>query len=174
MTRIGGPRRSAGGRGLETFLIVALALGLHSVALAQDGRDRPDEIAVTVEPIAGGAQFLHSFGSRVQLGAVLTLGPVYGVWFSDSDIRDWGAAYPVLAVRVSPAVRVLLSPIGGAISIGNDFGTVYPSAQGGLELTTGPVRVGSLVRVIRVAGGHGSGTYLARWIPVRASYAFRW
>jgi hypothetical protein len=154
--------------------VAALVLGLPGASWAQDGSDRTNEVAVTVEPIAAGVQYLHSFGSRVQFGAVLTLGPVYGVWFSPSGIRDWGAAYPVFAVRVSPALRVLLSPIGGAISLGNDFGTVYPSAQGGLELTTGPVRVGSLVRVIRVAGGHGSGTYLTRWIPVRAAFAFRW
>jgi hypothetical protein len=154
--------------------VAALVLGLPAASRAQDGPERLNELAVTVEPIAGGAQYLHSFGSRVQFGAVLTLGPVYGVWFSPSEIRDWGAAYPVLAVRVSPALRVLLSPIGGAISLGNDFGTVYPSAQGGLEVTTGPIRIGSLVRVIRIAGGNGSGTYRTRWIPIRASYAFGW
>lgn len=137
------------------------------------GRQARGELLLTVEPVAGGVQYLHFLGGRWHLGAVVSGGPVYGAWLSDrSDIRDVAAAFPVVAVDLSPALRLAVSPVGAAAVIGNDFGTVYPAAQTALEVVAGRLRLGSVIRVIRVAGGGGTGDYRVRWIPIRVGLAF--
>jgi len=34
--------------------------------------------------------------------------------------------------------------------------------------------VGSWVRVVRIAGGNGTGNYRVVWTPIRLGYAIRW
>ena len=137
---------------------------------------RPNELTVTAEPLAAGIQYLRAAG-RFRLGIGLTAGPAYGVVLRRGDfgrLREWATAYPVLGLRVSPGLTVALSPIGAALLGGDDFGAVYPSAQGGAVVGSGPLRVGSWVRVVRIAGGSGTGIYRVVWTPIRLGYAMRW
>jgi GNAT superfamily N-acetyltransferase len=151
----------------------ATGLGAQTAALPVF---RPNEVTVTAEPLAGGVQYLRGTGV-VRLGAGLTAGPVYGVVLGGPEfgrLREWATAYPVLGLRVSPGLTVAVSPIGAALLGGDDFGAVYPSAQAGAELAVGAIRVGSWLRVVRIAGGDGTGSYRAVWSPVRLGYAMRW
>ena len=167
---------------VRALLLLALVLGPGARGLgaqAPPGESRavrPNEVTVAAEPLAGGIQYLHGFGS-FRLGLALTAGPAYGVVLRRGEfgrLREWATAYPVLGVRVGPNLEVALSPIGAALLGGDDFGAVYPSAQGGVVLGLGSIRVGSWIRVVRVAGGEGTGIYRVVWTPVRLGYAMRW
>lgn len=165
---------------VRALLLLALVLGPGAGGLvAQEAAapaSRPNEVTVTAEPLAGGIQYLHGFGS-FRLGLGLTAGPAYGVVLRRGEfgrLREWATAYPVLGVRVAPNLEAALSPIGAALLGGDDFGAVYPSAQGGVVLGLGSVRVGSWIRVVRIAGGEGTGIYRVVWTPVRLGYAMRW
>jgi hypothetical protein len=151
------------------------ATGLGAQATAAPAA-RPNEVTVTAEPVAAGIQYLRAAG-RFRLGIGLTAGPVYGVVLGGPEfgrLREWATGYPVLGLRVSPNLEVVISPIGAALLGGDDFGAVYPSAQGGVVLGLGSIRVGSWVRVVRIAGGNGTGSYRVVWSPIRLGYALRW
>jgi hypothetical protein len=111
------------------------------------------------------------------VGLGLTAGPLYGVVLRRGEfgrLREWATAYPVLGFGVAPNLEVALSPIGAALLGGDDFGAVYPSAQAGLVWGSGPLRLSSWVRVVRIAGGSGTGIYRVVWTPIRLGYAMRW
>ena len=162
---------------LLSFACLAGASGLGAQAPPGESRAvRPNEVTVTAEPVAAGIQYLRSEGS-FRLGIGVTAGPAYGVVLRRGgfgQLREWATAYPVLGLRVSPNLEFLLSPIGAALLGGDDFGAVYPSAQGGVVLGMGSVRAGSWVRVVRIAGGSGTGIYRLVWTPIRLGYALRW
>jgi GNAT superfamily N-acetyltransferase len=169
------------GRALRDGVVRALLLlslgatGLTAQATAVPA-SRPNELTVTAEPLAAGIQYLRAAGS-FRLGLGVTAGPMYGVVLGGPEfgrLREWVTAYPVAGLRVSPSLTVALSPIGAALLSGDDFGAVYPSAQGGLELGSGSIRAGSWVRVVRIAGGDGTGSYRVVWTPIRLGYAMRW
>lgn len=169
------------GRALREGVVGALlVLSLGATGLTAQGTavpaSRPSELTVTAEPVAAGIQYLRGSGSfRVGIG--LTAGPVYGVVLGGPEfgrLREWATAYPVVELRVSPSLAVALSPIGAALLGGDDFGAVYPSAQGGVLMGLGSIRVGSWVRVVRIAGGDGTGSYRVVWTPIRLGYAMRW
>jgi hypothetical protein len=89
------------------------------------------------------------------------------------DVRSWAGAWAVLGYRVKNGIRIHVAPVGAALAVGNDFSAVYPSGQAGLDIGPGRIRVGSALRVIRVAGPNGTGTWWTQWVPVRLSYVFR-
>jgi len=157
-----------------TAFTIAAPLVLPGSAPAQTG-DAQRELVVSVEPIAAGIRYLHPVTSRVRLGGELIGGPAYAARVGGpSDLREWGSAF--LSVGLQPAERlsVLVSPIGLATSVGDDFGTVYPSGQAGLELAVGRARVGTAVRVVRIAGPNGTGDYRTTWVPLRVGISFLW
>ncbi|HEY9518745.1 MAG TPA: GNAT family N-acetyltransferase [Gemmatimonadales bacterium] len=165
---------------VRALLLLALVCRPGATGLGAQATPAPafpaNELTVTAEPLAGGIQYVHGAGS-FRLGIGLTAGPVYGVVLGGPEfgrLREWATAYPVLGLRVSPRFTVALSPIGAALLGGDDFGAVYPSAQAGAELALGAIRVGSWVRVVRIAGGDGTGSYRVVWSPVRLGYAMRW
>jgi hypothetical protein len=164
---------------VRALLLLALVCGPGATGLAaqsQSAAPRPNEVTLTAEPLAAGIQYLRASG-RFRLGLGLTAGPVYGVVLGGPEfgrLREWATGYPVLGLRVTPKLEVAISPIGAALLGGDDFGAVYPSAQGGVVLGLGSIRVGSWVRVVRIAGGNGTGAYRVVWTPIRAGYAIRW
>ena len=177
LVRMGRALREGAGRAL---LWLALVIGAGATRLgaqaAATPASRPNEATVTAEPLAGGIQYSRGSGS-FRLGLGLTAGPVYGVVLRRGEfgrLREWATAYPVLGVRVAPNLELSLSPIGAALLGGDDFGAVYPSAQGGVVLGLGSIRVGSWIRVVRIAGGEGTGIYRVVWTPIRLGYAMRW
>lgn len=137
------------------------------------GADRPTgaRVAVLAEPLAAGLEVAWA-GSRVRAGAALIAGPQFGVDVANApDVRAWANAQLVLGFRPAPRFELFVSPIGAALVVGDDFGAVYPSAQAGAEFGAARMRFGSLFRIIRIAGGNGSGTYWTQWIPLRVSYS---
>ncbi|MGE0553315.1 MAG: hypothetical protein AB7R55_07780 [Gemmatimonadales bacterium] len=156
-------------------ILAALLLPAASALPAQD-RARTNELTLAAEAAAGGARYLRTLGAGVDLGVELTLGPAYSVHLGGPkhDLREWGEAYPVLRLRPTESLALLLSPIGIGAIIGNDFGTVYPSGQAGVELALGRLRLASLVRTVRMAGGNGTGEYRTTWVPLRAGLALSW
>jgi GNAT superfamily N-acetyltransferase len=177
LVRMGRAIRDAGARALMLLALLCLPgpTGLGAQATAAPV-SRPNEVTVTAEPLAAGIQYLRASGA-FRLGIGLTAGPVYGLVLGGPEfgrLREWATAYPVLGLQVSPGLTVAFSPIGAALLGGDDFGAVYPSAQAGAVLALGAIRVGSWVRVVRIAGGDGTGSYRAVWTPIRLGYALRW
>lgn len=154
-------------------LLTGLSL-LPGPAAGQTGAPRND-VTGFVEPAAAGVRYLRFLGDRVSLGAEVTGGPRYGVVIGgEADrVRTWGTIYPVLGYTTPGGLQFTVSPIGGGILIGNDFGTIYPSGQATMELVRGRWRVGTAVHVIRIAGGNGTGTYRTVWTPLRIGIGTR-
>jgi hypothetical protein len=84
--------------------------------------------------------------------------------------RNWATAYATFGYRTG-GFQLLVSPIGAALAVGNDFVAVYPSGQAGIELARRRFRFGSFVRIIRIPeAGDEEPTYWTEWLPVRLGY----
>ena len=133
-----------------------------------------NEVTLFAESFAGGVQYLRHLGGPWRLGVQVGAGPTEGVTVSEEpgdNARTWATGYPTVGFRSPGGVELLLSPIGVAVISGSDFATVYPSGQLQLGLASGRFRVGSVLRVVRIAGGYGSGTYWTQWVPLRLGIA---
>ena len=129
----------------------------------------PAAVELHAEALAVGAAFTVPLSSAWSVGIDVSVGKHLGV-----DVTDEGAgidtyATGYVAVRWTPDAnwQAVISPIGFAGIVGNDFGTVYPSARVGLSIFWSRLGVGSELRVVRIAGGNGSGDYWVQWSPVR-------
>jgi hypothetical protein len=139
----------------------------------RDGHAGRNEIAITAEPIAGGLRYLRGDPSGVRFGAGLTVGPLQGVTIAEAetgDLDEWATLH-VLAGFGRGRLRATAGP-GVALAIGDDFGALYPSGRLSLEWAAGRLRLGTVVKVLRIAGAYGRGDYWLRWIPVRVGIAF--
>ena len=154
-------RHHAAGR---VSLLVAALLTAPAVASGQG------VVTLVAEPIAAGVEVLGRVGSATRLGLTLTAGPSETANLGEYLGRDYRTVlngYVTLGLRLAPTVEALVSPIGAAVVTGDDFAAVYPSAQGVLAVAAGPVRLGSGIRVVRIAAGSGRGDYWWQWIPLR-------
>jgi len=167
-------RRPAPRAAVAAILLVLAAPS--ATTLSAQERDRPHEITLAAEAVAGSARYLRTVATGIDLGIELGIGPAYAVHLGGpkNEVREWAGAYPVLRLRPSETIALLVSPIGIGAIIGDDFGTVYPSGQAGVEVLLGRLRLASLVRTVRIAGGNGTGQYRTTWVPLRAGLAFPW
>jgi hypothetical protein len=152
----------------------AFGQGPGSPAQPAPGRNR---IVVFVEPLAAGAQYTRGIGGGWSTGAAVVAGPLRAVTIAQGgsgQFREWLGAYALLRYGPDQGIQAAVSPVGAALIVGDDFAAVYPSAQAGLEFARGRLNAGSWVRLIRIAGGGGSGLYRVRWSPVQLGYAFSW
>lgn len=125
----------------QTWTALAFALASVGLALPTDaaGQDNfggnPNDLTVVAEPVAGGVRYLRSLSPGLSVGAMLTAGPRYAVVLTgkSDDVRTWATIYPVLAYITPGGLQISVSPIGGAVVVGNDFGVRYPSGQVDLE-----------------------------------------
>jgi hypothetical protein len=127
-------------------------------------------VTIVAEPIAVGVEVLGRVGSATRVGLTATAGPSETVNLGAARFRDYRTVvngYATIGIRLAPPVEALISPIGVAVVTGDDFAAAYPSAQAALAVAAGPVRIGSGIRVVRVAGGSGGGDYWWQWIPIR-------
>lgn len=155
-----------------TRLLLLAALLPAGSLIAQ--APRANEVTLFAESFAGGVQYLRHLGGPWRLGVQVAAGPTEGVAVSDEpgdDARTWATGYLTLGFRSPGGLELLLSPIGAAAISGSDFATAYPSGQAQLGLATGRWRIGSVLRVVRIAGGYGSGTYWTEWVPLRVGIA---
>jgi hypothetical protein len=131
-------------------------------------------VLVFVEPLAAGLQYAWTTGAGLRLGAALAAGPQFGVDVTDpsAEIRSWANVQSLIAYRFPNGIEAFVSPVGAALVVGDDFGVVYPSAQMGVEFGGLRVRIGSVIRIIRMAGPNGTGDYWTQWIPLRIAYSF--
>lgn len=152
----------------RSLLLLFLPL---SGLVAQQSRPLGNELAVHAEAVGAGVRYTAAVGSRVAIGPSITAGRSETVTISRSsefgNLRTWATAYLTILVAPTPRLRVVLQPIGVAVTGGDDFAAAYPSAQGGLEWRSNRLLVGTDVRVLRIAGGNGTGHYWAAWIPLR-------
>lgn len=127
-------------------------------------------VTLVAEPIAAGVEVLGRVGAATRLGITATAGPSETVNLEESWSRDYRTVlngYATLGLRVTPSIEALISPIGVAVVTGDDFAAAYPSAQAALAVAAGRLRLGSGIRVVRIAGGSGTGDYWWQWIPLR-------
>ena len=126
---------------------------------------------LTAGPATGGVEYIAA-GRSLGFGGYIQVGPEYALELSDVDERDvvrtWAAAGPVLSYSANPW-RLMASPIGAALAVGDDFGTVYPAGHAGVEYALGRVRLATLIRVVRAAGPYNTGVYWTTWAPLRVA-----
>lgn len=168
-------RRSAirSGRWGLTLLAITIAAAR---AAAQDAGSR-NELILAVEPLAVSGRYAVAVAPAWRLGPSLSVGPFEGVTVrrgQSGELREWATAYATVSVAPAPAFEVVLHPIGAALALGDDFSSVYPTAQLGVQLGGRRWLVGSDLRVIRIAGASGSGHLWVQWIPVRVGVRWRW
>lgn len=151
-----------------TFFIT-LPLILISPPLSTAQTDSPVELHV--EALAGGVTVTFPTGSEWSVGIDLSAGNHLGVDLleGDEDVDIIGAGYPVVTWRPDPHWQLSLGPIGFGAVLGKDFAAFYPSARLGAGYFFGDIGVGTEFRLVRIAGGHGTGEYWLHWSPVRVS-----
>jgi hypothetical protein len=136
------------------------------------GAQATSQVRVFVEPLAGGVELLRPAGDRWWFGAALGVGPSEGVTVAGLprwDADPWVTGYLTAAFELPAAVELAVSPIGAIAVIGSDFGVVFPSAQLQLSRGAGRFRLGTALRVIRVAEAGGRATWWTEWLPLRVS-----
>lgn len=143
-----------------------------SFAPSSTAQEDPGPIELHAEAFAGGATVTFPAASEFSAGIDLSIGKHLGYDLTDAshDVTIYGVSYAVLCWRPDPSLQVSLSPIGIAGVVGNDFGAFYPSARLGLGTFWGRFGVGTEMRLVRIASGHGSGVYWYHWSPVRVSF----
>jgi len=174
------PHRSLGSPRIRTVWLLTTVLSASVLAgqnasLAPRGAPVRNEFSVFGESWAGGIQYLRLLGGPWRAGAAVGAGPFGGVTLArgtSGALREWATAYVAISVRSSAGAEVIVSPIGVALAVGDDFGAIYPTAQVQLGIARSRLRISSVVRVIRIARGDGGGAYWSQWIPVRIGCAF--
>ena len=110
----------------KPLVLVALLGGLSTEGSAQT---RPVELHA--EAVAVGVSLALPTRSAWTVGADVSAGKhiVVSVTDAGDGIDTYATGY--LGARWSPGAgwQVSLSPVGAAVAVGNDFGTVYPSAR---------------------------------------------
>ena len=162
--------------GRSAWAVLLLSLGGAGGLHAQTHPPPASELTLTVELAAAGARYMAGRGAW-RLGAGVSAGSRHGLELMGDgagDVRLVAAAYPVVSRSLGTGMRLLMSPLGAALISGNDFLGVYPSAQAGVEIVRGRLRLGSVARVVRIAGTEGSGDYLVTWSPLRLGVALSW
>lgn len=127
-------------------------------------------VTLVAEPIAAGVEVLGRVGGTTRLGLTATAGPSETVHLGTALGRDYRTVvngYATVGLRVATNVEALVSPIGVAVVTGDDYAAAYPSAQAALAIAAGTLRLGSGIRVVRIAGSKGRGDYWWQWVPVR-------
>ena len=155
-------------------LTITLSAGPLSAQAGRENRPGRNEITISAEPFAGGLRYLRGEPTGFRFGAGLTIGPLQGVTLADADtgnLDEWATLHAVVGFGAAGGIRATLGP-GVALAIGDDFGALYPSGQADVEWAHGRLRLGTIVRVMRIAGSYGTGDYWVRWIPVRLGIAF--
>jgi hypothetical protein len=156
---------------MRPLLLLLCAAGTAAGAQSPTGtKGSPNEVTLFAESFAGGVQYLRVVGGPWRLGVQLAAGPSEGVLLSEEgfeELRSWATGYLAIGYRAANGFEAVVSPIGVAVLSGSDFAAAYPSGQLLLGLGTGRLRIGSVLRVVRIAGGNGSGDYRTEWIPIR-------
>lgn len=154
---------------MKVLTVVVMLLA----AIPGDGHSQtpPTSVELHAEAVAAGAAFTWIASSAWSFGVDVSVGKHIGVDVAEvsEDLETLVSGY--VAVRWTPdtAWQVMLSPIGFAGAAGNDFGTVYPSARLGISHFFSRLGAGTELRVVRLAGGNGTGEYWIEWSPLRVS-----
>ncbi len=150
--------------GLITFLLLLSA----SASKAQED---VGVVELHVEALAAGATVTLPAGGAWSVGVDLSAGNHLGLDLLevDDELDLIGVGYAVVTFRPESRWQVSLAPIGFAGVVGNDFGAFYPSGRLGLGYFQGRFGVGTEFRLVRIAGGFGTGNYWVHWSPVRLS-----
>lgn len=153
---------------LRLMLFLCLAAGLAEPGNAQKP---PGIVELHAEAVAAGAAITFPPRSAWAGGIELNLGDHATVQVSGEarGVGTWATGYLVARWTPDSGWQVSLSPIGIALVVGSDFGAIYPSARLGASRFWGRVGIGTELRVVRIASGHGRGDYWGQWTPVRLS-----
>jgi hypothetical protein len=149
-----------------------LTLLLPAAPLSGQVQER-HQFQLHVEPLAVGIRSATPIGRGWTIGPTLIVGPYEGVNLTESnagDLREFANGFLTFGYRFTPKAELVLSPIGASAANGNDYATVYPSAQAGLQVQLGGGWVGSDIRVIRIAQGNNQGRYWTQWVPLRVGF----
>lgn len=154
---------------LSLCLIASLLLFSASESFAQQ---TAGIVELHAEALAGGVSVTLPAESTWSVGVDISLGKHLGLDLLDVDdqLNLIGVGYPVVTFRPDARWQVSLAPIGFAGVVGNDFATFYPSGRLGIGHFWDRLGVGTEFRVVRIAGGFGTGTYWLHWSLVRVSF----
>jgi len=129
---------------------------------------------VHAEPFAAGIDAGIGLSDFFTLGVDLTVGPTQTVDVQSLENQSgadlYSSANIMLRLNLSSLFQVMIEPLGASFVVGNDWSQMYPSAALGVQFSRHRIRLVSMIRVVRVAGGHGSGDYWVAWVPLRIGY----
>lgn len=149
-----------------------LALSRLAISPHLSAQDIPYVVELHAEALAAGLTIALPAAGEWAFGIDLSAGKHLAFDLTDAgeDVDLYATGYATVRWRPNDNVQISISPIGVAAVVGNDFGTVYPSARLGGGWYWGRFGVGTEFRVIRIAGGFGSGDYWVQWSPVRVGF----
>ena len=159
-------------RGLPAILLVCLAGAGQAQAPTFPLRW---EGVAWMEAIGAGGRAIFTVHPSVALGAGLNVGHFEGIDLRTGvadELHVIGAIHLTGVVRIAGPVRLVVSPIGTSLVTGDDFGSLYPSGEAGLEFARGRLRASSAVRVVRIPTGDSGAEYWVQWVPIRLGIAF--
>lgn len=166
------PRR----RAIRGILVLAAVTG-GEVSAQTTLPSRRHELTVHAEPLAAGARYAFAAGTRWRIGPSLTVGPFEGVTLrrgQSGELKEWATTYATVSFAPDDRLDLILSPIGAVLALGDDFGSIYPSAQLGVQTGGRQWRLGTDLRLMRIAGPNGTGDYWLQWVPVRVGLRWQW
>ncbi len=154
--------------------VILFLLSVVSAAPECVSQVSPGFVEVHVEAVAVGAALVVPVGGAWSVGGDVSVGKhaVVNVTDAGAGIDTYATGYLGLRWTPDAAWQLALSPLGAAVVVGNDFGTAYPSARLGISRFWRRVGIGTEVRLVRIAGGGGSGDYWVQWVPVRVAVRF--
>lgn len=155
--------------------VLSLGLITSTILLAAPASKAQEDVGIVelhAEALAAGATLTLPAGSEWSVGIEISGGNYLGLDLLqvDDELTLVGVGYPVLSWRPDARWQVSLGPIGFAAVIGNDFGAFYPSGRLGVGYFPGRLGIGTELRMVRIAGGFGTGEYWLHWSPVRLSF----
>jgi hypothetical protein len=153
---------------LGTVTCIALA----ALAIPTRGVGQSSEFLLHLEPVAIGVHYAVAAGKGWRVGPQLIVGPFHGISVRPQATREpmnWASAFVSVRYPVGARAVLALAPLGATLVVGGDFAAVYPSGQvgGDYRVGAGRVRIGSDLRVIRIAGPNDTGDYWMQWVPLR-------
>jgi hypothetical protein len=160
------------------WLLLCTSAAAQEVATAHMPAWEDESFVLEAAALSVSPQVYARIANRVQVGAMVGLGPSLAVavtehdYYETEDLLEPFYAGVALACRFAGPVGVELCPLRAALVVGNDWSSVYPGAHFKVFAAWSGVRVSSQLKLVRIAGGDGTGYYVTTWVPLLVALNF--
>lgn len=160
------------------WLLLGASAAAQEAPTAQEPAWEDHRFVLEATALSISPQVYARIAKRVQVGAMVGLGPSLAVavterdYYETEDLLEPFYAGVAVACRFAGPVGVELCPLRAALIVGNDWGSVYPGAHLKVFAAWSGVRVSSQLKLVRIAGGDGTGYYVTTWVPLLVALNF--